>query len=78
MGFEQSKDQDEQTSPEKEKKNKFHSAEQHPKPYITVLYYKGLSKSVKKKCSNCGVQVYFKGGTTIKNLLVALKDKDPL
>ena len=74
MGFEQSKDQDEQPSPEKEKQNKYHSAEQHPKPYITVPYYKGLSESVKKKCSNYGVQVYFKGGTTIKNLLMVPKD----
>ena len=30
MGFEQSKDQDEPPSPEKEKQNKYHSAEQHP------------------------------------------------
>ena len=48
------------------------------KPYITVPYYKGLSESVKKKCNNYGVQVYFRGGTTIKNLLVAPKDKDPM
>ena len=39
---------------------------------------KKMSESVKKKCSNYGVQVYFKGGTTIKNLLVAPKDKDPM
>ena len=32
----------------------------------------------RKKCSNYGVQVYFKGGTTIKNLLMAPKDKDPM
>ena len=43
-----------------------------------VPYYKGLSESVKNKCSNFGVQVYFKGGTTIKNLLVNPKDKDPM
>ena len=28
--------------------------------------------------NNYGVQVYFKGGTTIKNLLMAPKDKDPM
>ena len=48
------------------------------KPYITVPYYKGLSESVKKKCNNYGVKVYFRGGTTIKNLLMAPKDKDPM
>ena len=38
-----------------------------PKTFITVPYYKGLSESVKKRCNNYGVQVYFRGGTTIKN-----------
>ena len=33
---------------------------------------------VKKKCSNYGVQVYFKGGINIKNLLVTPKDKYPM
>ena len=48
------------------------------KPYIIVPYQRGLSKSFKKICSNHGVQVYFKGGTTIKNLLMAPKDQDPI
>ena len=62
------------------KKNKTSSTKQNniPKPYITVPYYKGLCESVKKRCSNYGVQVYFKGGTTIKNLLMAPKDIDPM
>ena len=64
----------------KKNKNKTSSTQQNniPKPHITVPYYKGLSESVKKRCSNCGVQVYFKGGTTIKNLLMAPKDIDPM
>ena len=41
-------------------------------------YYRGLSESLKKKCSIHGVQVYFKGDSTIKNLLMAPKDKDPI
>ena len=41
--------------------------------YIIVPYYKGLSESLKKVCSKHGVQVYFKGGTTIKNLLIGSK-----
>ena len=62
------------------RKNKTSSTQQNntPKPYITVPYYKGLSESVKKRCSNYGVQVYFKGGTTIKNLLMAPKDIEPM
>ena len=66
-------------NPAQKKKNKSSTQQNNtPKPYITVPYYKGLSESVKKKCSNYGVQVYFKGGTTIKNCLVAPKDKDPM
>ena len=64
----------------KRNKNKTSSTQQNniPKPYITVPYYKGLSESIKKRCSNYGVLVYFKGGTTIKNLLMAPKDIDPM
>ena len=64
----------------KKNKNKTGSTQQNniPKPHITVPYYKGLGESVKKRCSNYGVQVYFKGGTTIKNLLMAPKDIDPM
>ena len=45
---------------------------------MVVPYYRGLSKSLKKVCSRHGVQVYFKRANTIKSLLVALKDKDPI
>ena len=45
------------------------------KSYMMVPYYTGLSESLKKVCSRHGVQVYFKGGNTIKNLLVAKKIK---
>ena len=48
------------------------------KPYMVVPYYRGLSESLKKICSRHGMQVYFKGGSTIKNLLMAPKDKDPI
>ena len=48
------------------------------KPHIVVPYHRGFSESFKKVCSNHGVQVYFKGGTTIKNLLMAPKDQDPI
>ena len=67
-------------NPTQKKRNKTINTQQNntSKPYITVPYYKGLSESVKKKCSNYGLQVYFKGGTTIKNLLVSQKYKDPM
>ena len=45
---------------------------------MVVPYFKGLSESIKKACSKHGVHVYFKGGMTIKNLLMAPKDKDPI
>ena len=40
------------------------------KSYMVVPYYRGLSRSLKKVCNRQRVQVYFKGGNTIKNLLV--------
>ena len=43
-----------------------------------VPYYSGQSESIKKIGSKYGVQVYFKGGTPIKNLLMPPKDKDPI
>ena len=45
---------------------------------MVVPYYKGLSESLKKVCSKHLVQIYFKGGTTIKNFLMAPKDQDPI
>ena len=44
--------------------------------YMVVPYYKGLSKSIKRSCNKFVVQVHFKGGLTIKDLLMAPKDKD--
>ena len=46
--------------------------------YIVVPYYSGLSESIKNIGRKFGVQVYCKGGTIIKNLLMAPKDKDPI
>ena len=46
--------------------------------YIVVPYYKRLSESLKRTCQKYGVQVYFKGGNTIKSLLMVPKGKDPL
>ena len=43
-----------------------------------VPYYEGLSEHLKKVCSKHGMQVYFKGGNTINNLLVVPKDQGPI
>ena len=38
----------------------------------------GLCESIKRICGRYGIQTHFKGGKTIKNLLVSPKDKDPM
>ena len=43
---------------------------------MVLPYVKGLSEGVKNVCSKHGVQVHFKGGNTIKSLMMAPKDKD--
>ena len=48
------------------------------KPYIVVPYMKGLSESCKNICSKHGIEMYFKGGNTIKDLLVHPKDRDDI
>ena len=40
--------------------------------------HKVLCESIKKICGRYGIQTHFKGGKTIKNLLVSPKDKDPM
>ena len=46
------------------------------KPYIVVPYMKGLSESCKNICTKHGIEMFFKGANTIKELLVHPKDKD--
>ena len=47
-------------------------------PHIVVPYHQGLSENFKRTCSRHCVQVHLKGGLTIKNLLMAPKDKDTI
>ena len=42
---------------------------------LPLWQMKGLSESIKKTCKRYDIQVYFKGGKIIKDLLVAAKDK---
>ena len=48
------------------------------KDHIVISYTQGLCKSIKKICSRYGIQTHFKGNSTIKNLMVSPKDKDPM
>ena len=45
---------------------------------MVVPYTKGLSDSLMKVCSKHVVHVYFRGGQTIRSLLGAPEDKDPI
>ena len=44
--------------------------------HITVPFNEGLSERMKNICKRYGIQVHFKSGKTIKDELVAPKDKD--
>ena len=46
------------------------------KGHIVIPYTQGLCESIKRICGRYGIQTHFKGGKTIKNLLVSPKDKD--
>ena len=48
------------------------------KGHIVIPYMQGICVSIKKICGRYGIQTHFKGGCTIKNLLVSHKDKDPM
>ena len=48
------------------------------KPYIVVPYVKGMNESYKNICRKHGIERHFKGGSTIKDLLVHPKDKDTI
>ena len=48
------------------------------KGHIVIPYTQGLCESIKKICGRYGIQTHFKGGRTIKNLLVSPKNKDPM
>ena len=49
-----------------------------PKTHIVVPYHQGLSEHFKRTCKKYGIEVHLKGGHTIKDLLMAPKDKDPI
>ena len=48
------------------------------KCHILVPYSQGLCESYKTICSKYGVHVHFKGGNTLKNLLMFQKDNEAI
>ena len=46
------------------------------KCHIVVPYTEGIGESLKKICKKHGVDMHFKGGQTLKNILVSPEDKD--
>ena len=46
--------------------------------HIMVPNTKGLSECCKNICSKHDIQMHFKGGKSIRNLLVTLKDRDTI
>ena len=48
------------------------------KGHIVIPYTQGLCKSIKKICNRYGIQTYFKGNSTIKNLMVSPKNKESM
>ena len=67
-------------TPAQKKKNKnIANIQQNcQRPYMVVPYYQGLSENLKRTCNKYGVQVHFRGGVTIKNILMAPKEQDPM
>ena len=45
--------------------------------FVVIPYTKGISESCKKICGKYGIQTCFRGNTTIKQLLMKPKDRDP-
>ena len=51
---------------------------QTEKCHIVVPYLQGQCESYKTICSKYCVQVHFRGGNTLQNLLMVPKDKDAI
>ena len=46
--------------------------------HIVIPYTQDLCGNIKNICGRYGIPAHFKGGSSIKNLLVSPKDKDPM
>ena len=45
--------------------------------HMVIPYVEGLGESIKHICIKYGIQAYFKGNMTLKQLLVRPEDQDP-
>ena len=45
--------------------------------YVVIPYIQGIAEHFKKMCGKYGIQTYFKGNTTFKQVLMKPKDQDP-
>ena len=45
--------------------------------YVVIPHTKGIAESFKNICGKYGIQAYFKGNTTIKQILMKPKDTGP-
>ena len=61
----------------KEKKKTPRSKHQ-TKCHIVAPYIEGMGESLKKICKRHGVEMHFKGGRSLKNILVSPKDQDKI
>ena len=48
------------------------------KEHTVIPYMQGLEESIKNICKRYGMQSYFKGTKTIRNILLKTKDRDSL
>ena len=44
---------------------------------VVIPYTKGIAECIKHICGKYGIQVHFKGNTTLKQILMKPKDQDP-
>ena len=56
----------------------FPRSKHQTKCHIVVPYTEGMCESLKKICKRYGVDMHFKGGRTLKNILVSPKDPDKI
>ena len=52
------------------------NAETNKNISIVIPYIQGLGEKFKRTCNEQGIQVHFKGTNTVKQLLMAFRDKD--
>ena len=78
MGNKQSEDQDENTSPKEEYQEQCRQPEELSETICSGAILSGTKWKHEENMQQVWVQVHLKGGVTVKNLLMAPKDQDPM